>query len=90
MPRRLLSRLARSRMSRGLAVALAFGFPLGAPLMGQTTTPDNISIISGLVCEGGSETFPVKITLPPAASSTRWTCSSSSMIPVASPGLPRP
>ena len=67
MPRRLLSRLARSRMSRGLAVALAFGFPLGAPLMGQTTTPDNISIISGLVCEGGSETFPVKITLPPAS-----------------------
>jgi len=61
----LLSRLARSRITRGLSVVLALGFPLNAPLLGQTTSPDSISIVSGLVCEGGSETFPVSITLPP-------------------------
>ena len=53
----LLSRLARSRITRGLSVVLALGFPLNAPLLGQTTSPDSISIVSGLVCEGGSETF---------------------------------
>ena len=65
MAHALLSRLARSRMTRFLSVVLALGFPLNAPLLGQTTTPDTISIVSGLICEGGSETFPVSITLPP-------------------------
>ncbi len=40
-------------------------FPLNTPLLGQTALPDSIFIDSGAICTGGSETFPVKITLPP-------------------------
>ena len=67
MTRTLLARFARSHTTRLLAVVFALGFLLNAPLLGQTTLPDSIFIDSGAICTGGSETFPVKITLPPGS-----------------------
>ncbi len=61
-----LSRLARSSITGVLAIVLSALLGVAPPALAQTVTPPGIDITSGPCCTGGSQDFPVSITLPPS------------------------
>src|SRR5215510_5474744 len=60
-------KIKKTRLIYAVSIILSVMLILQPPNLAQSVTPPGITISGGAVCSGGSQTFPVSITLPPAA-----------------------